>query len=165
MAEIPNARQLRASNKLSEDDLLELKAVGRLVDSISSDSRPELFPETDKPLPIDIIVPEISVSFEGKHKNEKSFAALNGNVIFFVNAKDGTGVEKIRLLAPQLTQIDDIGHYGPVSVEHAHNSMDVAIACDKRKEFQSELSKWSTRKESVFCACFEASDTRGNNTW
>lgn len=158
------ARQLRTANRLSEDDLLELKAVGKLVDSIATDSRPELFPENDRPLPIDITVPEISISFAGKHKNEKPFAALNGDVIFFVNAKDETNIEKIRLLAPQLTQIDDIGHFGPITVSHAQNSMDVAITCDKRKEFQSDLSKWATKKESVFCACFEAVDARGNST-
>lgn len=155
------AKQLRASNRISEDDFTEMKAAGRMIDSLASDARPELFPEQDKPLPIDVTVPELVVHFAGAHKYEKHFGVLDGDVVFDIETKYQSKVEKLILIAPELPKVDG-DSFGPVTIEHVQNSAEVAIACDKRSEFENDLKKWATRKESVTCACFEAVDTRGN---
>lgn len=75
--------------------------------------------------------------------------------------KDQSNVEKINLIAPALAKIDE-DSFGPLTIDHTQNSIEVAIACSKRKQFEDDLTKWSSKKEDVICACFEAVDTRGN---
>lgn len=156
------ANKLYADRKITSDDILELKSPGKLIDSIAKDTRPELFSDTEAPLPIDIDIPEVDIRFAGKHKNERAFAMLDGDVFFKVSAKDNTGISRISLLAPKFEKIDEEGSFGPISVEHQQNSMEIAIICDKRGEFQSELTMRRLKREDVFCACFEATDDAGN---
>jgi hypothetical protein len=156
------AKRLQQRGKISNDDLLELRSAGKLIDAIATDTRPELFPEKDRPLPFDIDIPKLSVSFSGKHEGERSYATLDGDVYFNASAEDRSKIAKITLVAPQLDKHGDEGDFGPISIDHQQNSMEVAIACDERARFQSELTMRRLKREDVFCACFEAVDNAEN---
>lgn len=156
------SKQLNDIGRLTNDDLLELRSPGKLIDSLAKDARPELFLDSERPLPIDIRVPEMQISFTGKHKNERPFAALDGDVFFNVNAKDDSNVAKITLIAPGLEKLADENTFGPLSIHHQQNVMEIAILCDNREEFESKLKMGQFKREDVFCACFEVMDEAGN---
>lgn len=156
------AQNLVSVHKLTEDDLLELRSVGNLIDSIATATHPELFPDTQTPKPIDIDVPKIEIRFLGKHKNEHAFAVLDGDVYFKINAHHKEQIAHINVLSPALEKNAEDQSFGPLSIEHEQNSMEIAIACNKREEFSSNLKMRNLKREDVFCACFEAIDSSGN---
>jgi len=69
---------------------------------------------------------------------------------------------EIVLVAPKLPQTSEENTFGPFSIDHVQNAMEVAIACNQRADFEIQLKQTSSRQEDAFCGCFEARDASGN---
>lgn len=154
------AKHLQESGKLTADDSRNLMTPGKLVDYLAKDVRRELFPEKDKPMPIDTEAPQLQIGFAGEHESEKPFAVLDGDIFFNVTAKDESRVTEIKMVAPNMAHSKD--GFGPIEKNYIQDSTDIAKVCGKKDEFMAELEKRALKKENVICACFEASDVLGN---
>jgi hypothetical protein len=157
------SRYLQKIGKITPVDIQQLKSKGQIIDIIAKDIRPELFPETEKPLSIDLETPQIQIRFAEQHRNKKPFSVLDGDVFLEVIAEDDDKSPEITLIAPaNIANKGDV--FGPITVEHRQNVINVVKECDKEDEFARELKDRSLKQEDVFCACFEASDEAGKST-
>lgn len=159
------SNQLRDMGKLNEDDRRYLEMPGSIVDSFTKENKPELFPEEEKPMPIDKEAPTLRVHFSGEHNLEQPFSFLSGNVSFDVEVHDDTKVQEVRMLEPkvlgQKSKKDNF--FGPIFVNQPPQAFQAADVCGQKKELVSELEKREIPAENVLCACFEATDIFNNS--
>ncbi|MCA9509023.1 MAG: hypothetical protein KC505_11430, partial [Myxococcales bacterium] len=142
---------------------LQSDAYRQFAVDIASGEMPELFPESEKPRPIDTTPPEITVSFEsGEVAKEEPFALMEGAVSFRVKAEDDTKLEKIKVFSPGISFSEENGILGPVDVNYTQNSEEVAKVCKKQVEFAEQLELRGLSEQHVVCACFEANDIFDN---
>ncbi len=158
------SQQLKEMGKINEEERRHLEMPGSIVDMITKESKPELFPEEEKPLPIDKEAPTLRIHFSGDHNLEQPFSFLSGNVSFDVEAHDDTKVQEIRMLEPKLfVKQTKNNYFGPILVNHPPQALQAAEACGQKREFTAELEKRELSLENVICACFEATDIFKNS--
>lgn len=157
------SKQLQGSGKLSSLDERDLMGPGRVIDSLVKDTRPELFLEKDKPLPLDLEPPQIEIKFAGDQAGEQQFSMLDGDVYFNVATHDDSKVTGLRLIAPTIVSRDNVGSFGPIATDHIQDAKEIAKACGKKEEFVSQLKERNIKQENVICSCFEATDIVRNS--
>lgn len=159
------AHELKNMGKLTEDDKQYIEMPGSIIDSLTKETKPELFPEQDEPLPLDKEAPTIKVGFAFKHKEFQPFSYLVDDVTFDVQTFDETKVQKIRMISPREEGPQArINLFGPIFVNQLPQAMEAAAVCGKEKELTNELEKREIPLENVICACFEASDIFENTS-
>lgn len=160
------SQQLQRDGKMSEEDRVVLRNPGKMVDSISKFTQPELFPEDEKPRPIDETPPTLDIRFAKEHSGKMSFAFLSGEVFFDVHGHDDTKVESIKMLEPKIESkgvgISSASSFGSIPVDQRPQAMVAAKECDKEAELKNEIKRQGLLATNVICACFEATDVFGN---
>ena len=156
------SKYLQGQGKLSEDDRIYLERPGRLIDTLARETQPELFPEAEKPKPIDKEAPVLKVDFAGASRGAPQFSFLAGNVSFDVEASDDTKVQEIKLLEPKVLTTKSGSAFGPIFVNHAPQAIYAAQVCGKESEIKAEIQKRDLSLANILCACFEATDIFGN---
>lgn len=139
-----------------------LNLLKQVASDIASDEIPELFPEKEKPKPIDTTPPKIFITFKGEYDSENPFGVMEGNVLFHVRATDDTKLEKIDVISPKIKFSKDDGTLGPIGINYPNDALVVADECHKRDELYKQLRERELNPNDVVCACFEASDIFGN---
>ena len=156
------SRRLQSLGRITEEDSSVLEMPGRLVDYLSSDSRPELFPEAEQPKPIDREAPDLRVRFAYKHSGENPFAFLQGDVSFDVQVHDETKVKAVEMLEPQKIDMRSAGKFGPIGVDHEPQAMQAAEACGMQDYLKNEIANKQWSLANIVCACFRATDVFNN---
>lgn len=156
------SRRLQNLGKITEEERSFLEAPGRLVDYISADTRPELFPEAEQPKPIDKEPPELRIHFAYKHSAESSFAFLQGDVTFDVQIHDDTKVKSVELLEPRMIEIRSANKFGPIGLDQEPQAMHAAEICGKKDFLKAEIANKQWAEANMICACFEATDVFDN---
>jgi hypothetical protein len=157
------SQHLQGLGKLSSDIKYELEKPDRLLDSIAKETQPELFPEIDKPKPIDNDPPKLKAHIAGAHRGQWEFPYLNDNVIFEVVTEDDSKVE-VKLLEPKLVAKNSNSSFGPIYINQAPQAMDAAVICGKKNELKEQIKKRELSEANIICACFEATDIFGNSS-
>jgi hypothetical protein len=156
------SQHLRGLGKLSEDVKYELEKPGQLLDSIAEETQPELFPEIDKPKPIDKDPPKLTVNITGSHQGQWEFPFMNDDVTFDVDAEDDSKVE-VKLLEPKLSAQNSNSHFGPIYANQEPQAMMAAEVCGKKNELKEHIKKRDLSERNIICACFEGTDIFGNS--
>lgn len=152
---------LEETGKIGKDLSKALMASGQIVESIAADTRPELFLERDRPLPIDREAPELQIAFAGEHAKDKPFAFLEGDVSFNVQAQDKTFVAQVRML-PQSLNRNSFSSVSSITIDDFEDPVKVAEECGKKEAFLASLKDKTIKLENTLCVCFEARDLIGN---
>lgn len=158
------SKRLQGLGKLTEGDKRSLEIPGKIVDSIARDTRPELFPASEQPKPLDKEPPTMMIHFAGEHRNDRPFTFLSGNVSFDVEAHDDSGIQLIRMIEPKITDESGDNNFGPITVDFLPQAMTAARACGEAEILKQELKKREISEENVICACFEAIDVFDNGS-
>jgi hypothetical protein len=156
------AQRLQGVGKLTDEGRRYLEAPGRMLEYISEDDQPELFPQSEEPKPIDKEPPELRIAFAYKHSVESAFAFLEGDVTFDVKVNDDTKVKSVRLLEPPMIEMRAANKFGPIGVAQEPQAMIAAEACGKRRYLEKEIESRKLDEASLICACFEAKDIFNN---
>lgn len=157
-------KHLQGTGKLAETDRRVFEVPGRIIDSITHDVRPELFPSSEQPKPLDKDGPKITVRFANEHRHQSPFAILEGNVKFEVGADDESGVQSIKMLEPGTANEEPGSIFGLISANQIPQAMAAARVCSKEIDLENELRERGLAQESLICACFEATDVFDNTS-
>jgi hypothetical protein len=150
---------LEETGKIGKDLSKSLMSSGHIVESIAADTRPELFLERDRPLPIDREAPELQIAFAGEHAKDKPFAFLDGDVSFNIQAQDKTFVSQVKMLSPNLNRNNATSS---ITIDDFEDPVKVAEECGKKEAFLASLKDKTIKIENTLCVCFEARDLIGN---